>query len=67
MKNLINGAKKVLGDESGAATVEYGLITLGVVVAVTGAASSFKDQITALFTDVGTTLTAAQTTAKAAN
>lgn len=67
MKNVVNGAKKVLGDESGAATVEYGLITLGVVAAVTGAAGAFKGQITALFTDVGTTLTAAQTTAKAAD
>lgn len=64
MNKMIKAAASVANDQSGAATVEYGLITLVVVGAVAGAGSLFKTQITSLFTDVGATLTAAQTEAK---
>ena len=64
MNMLIGAAKRVAVSQSGAATVEYGLLTIGVVGAVTGAAVAFKTQITTLFTSIGTTLTAATTTAK---
>ena len=61
---MLNAVKKVLSDESGASTIEYGLITLTVVGAVTGVGAILRPQLTGLFTDVGTGLTAAKTAAQ---
>lgn len=62
MKKLLNWLKN---EESGQSMVEYGLIVLVVVVIISGVAVLFGPQITAVFTSIGTQITAAQTAAGA--
>ena len=60
MKNVVSKAKAVLGNDSGASIVEYGVLTLG-IIGVTGVAvTSLGTNISTLMTKVGTAIAAAK-------
>ncbi|OFW90373.1 MAG: hypothetical protein A3B66_06885 [Alphaproteobacteria bacterium RIFCSPHIGHO2_02_FULL_46_13] len=42
--------------EDGATAIEYGLIAAGIALAISGAVVIFGEQLTGLFTDMGTKL-----------
>lgn len=60
MKNVVSKAKAVLGNDSGASIVEYGVLTLGIITVAGAAVTSLSTNISALMTKVGTAIAAAK-------
>ena len=60
MKNVVSKAKAVLGNDSGASIVEYGVLTLGIVGVAGVAVTTIGTNIQALMTKVGTAIAAAK-------
>lgn len=58
MKKLTGGFRAFLADEDGATMVEYGLMVALIAVVVAVAATTLGTKIAALFTSVGTTVSA---------
>lgn len=54
---MIKTLKALIKDESGATAIEYGLLIALVSLALIGGATVIGEQISAIFTDVGTELT----------
>lgn len=53
MKNL---AKRFMNDESGATAIEYGLIAAGIAVAIIAAVQTLGDDLSKIFTNIGTSI-----------
>lgn len=60
MKNVVSKAKAVLGNDSGASIVEYGVLTLGIITVAGAAVTTIGTNIQALMTKVGTAIAAAK-------
>ncbi|MEW6386358.1 MAG: Flp family type IVb pilin [Thermodesulfobacteriota bacterium] len=52
MKNLLRKVKAFIRDESGASTVEYGLLVSGIAVGVTAATSGFGAVVSQKFQQI---------------
>jgi pilus assembly protein Flp/PilA len=61
MSNLI---RKFLADQSGATSIEYGLIAAGIGVALITLVGNVGDELRSLFTDLRTQLSDFNTTAQ---
>ncbi len=59
MLKLIALLQSYKSDEEGATAIEYGLIAAGIALAISAAVFLFGGQLTALFTEMGTTLDSA--------
>lgn len=57
----MNILKRFVKDESGATAIEYGLIAALIAIAIIAGARTIGTQLSALFTNIGTTLTNANT------
>jgi pilus assembly protein Flp/PilA len=55
----MNMLKKFVKDESGATAIEYGLIAALIAIAIIAGARVIGSQLSTLFTNIGTTLTTA--------
>jgi len=55
----MNMLKKFVKDESGATAIEYGLIAALIAIAIIAGARTIGTQLSALFTNIGATLTTA--------
>ncbi|MBL1419239.1 MAG: Flp family type IVb pilin [Alphaproteobacteria bacterium] len=53
MKNL---ATRFINDESGATAIEYGLIAAGIAVAIIAAVQTLGDDLSAIFSNIGTSI-----------
>ena len=56
MLKLIALVQTYTTKEDGATAIEYGLIAAGIALAISGAVVIFGEQLTGLFTDMGTKL-----------
>jgi pilus assembly protein Flp/PilA len=56
---MFNTIRKFFNDESGATAIEYGLIAALVAVAAIAALSALGTELSALFTDIKSTMSAA--------
>jgi pilus assembly protein Flp/PilA len=56
---LINAFKRFVKDQSGLSAVEYGLLAAGIVVGIYGVIHNIGTDLSTIYTDVGTDLTAA--------
>lgn len=59
MSTITSTIKAFFADEDGVTAIEYGLIAALVGVAMAVAADTLGEDISAIFTDISTTLTAA--------
>jgi pilus assembly protein Flp/PilA len=53
---MLNNFKRFLKDQSGAAAVEYGLITSGISIAIIPAVTGVGNKLTTIFTQIQTAL-----------
>jgi pilus assembly protein Flp/PilA len=53
---MLNKIKRFLKDQSGAAAVEYGLITSGISVAIIPSVTGVGNKLTTIFTQIQTAL-----------
>jgi len=59
LTNAMQLVRATLRDRSGVSSLEYGVLAVGIIVAVASAVALLGADFTTLFTDIGTQITAA--------
>ncbi len=63
IRNILRSTRAAAADRKGVTAAEYAILAVGIVIIVGAGVTAFSGQMTALFGNLGTQITASQTAA----